>query len=161
VIEEIEKSGVKSLRIDTGGFIETLFIFCKGLQIWGDPNTKYTLITYEDTARYIAELVSQPDLSGHYRFSANELSPNEIAETYNKVRGTNIQPKVLGNIEDLNAKIKEYQAKGELLPSFRLSVIQAFADGRGRITKSDADKFPGVKPISFEQAIKENANLEF
>ena len=161
VIKEIEKTGIKHIRIDTGCFIESFFLFCKDFSIWGDPNTKYTLMTYEDTAKYIAEIVSHPDVSGDFKFIANDLSPNEVAEIYNKVRGTNLKPKVVGSIEDLKAKIKDHQFKSEHLPAFIYGLLRVISDGRGRITKSDASKFPGVKPATFEQTLKENPNLVF
>jgi len=59
------------------------------------------LTSYEDTGRFVAAAVARKDLSGKLVYVANEASVTELAEIYNKVRGTNFKANNAGPIEDL------------------------------------------------------------
>ena len=160
VKEQVHKSGIQAIDISVGVFIETWFDFQSrgGYHYAGDINQKIDFISYDDAAKYIVAVVSRENLAGKFNFVAQEASTKEFTETYNKVRGTNIQPRSLGSIQDLE-KTKNDQRNADGSVPFILGLEYLIYSGIGKFPGSSNADFPEVTPTPLEEVFRRNPDL--
>jgi hypothetical protein len=155
--KEVEKTSVKPLHVFQGGFLETFFwMNSKGLSYWINEDQLFELTTYDDTAKYTAAAIANPERSGDLKISGLRVSMKEFAAKYNAALGTNIKPKFNGTLEDINKKIEEIKAS----PTPKMAVYLGFSkymfNGMCVHDKIDNDEFPDIKPITLEEFLKAN-----
>lgn len=56
------------------------------------------MTTYEDTAKFVAAVVSDPNSAGDYEIIGSSNSMNEISEIYKKVKGKPSNVSVNGTV---------------------------------------------------------------
>lgn len=155
----MDKTNIKSVRVNQGLFIETFFYFeSDGLGYWGDSNVKIDLTTFDDTARFVVELAADPEKHGQFAIIANQLTIPEIADIYNKVRGTNIKARNLGSLEDIQKIIDS--KKDELVPYTYLQIKKYLHSGIINFKKNNNNLLKNSKITSFEQFLRENPTFE-
>ncbi len=154
------KSSIKTLHFYQGSIIETFFeLMAHGFGYWGEDNFKLNFTSYDNIARAVAAGVARPNLTGTIVFIGESLSYKEVAEVYNKVRGTNIQPKQNGPVEVLKGIYEDNRKRGEFLAEiFGLSLL--LSDKRCTFEKNDNSVLPEVKAFSFAEFLKLNPNLK-
>lgn len=158
----IDLSDVQSVRVNQGIFMDFLFNFYpNGLGYWGDANQKIQLTTFNDTAKFIVELAAHPEKHGNFTFIGQELTIPEIAEIYNKERGTNIQPTNFGTIEDLDKTMLKKKEDNDNVGHILTQLTKNIHSGKCLFHKNDNSMFPHIQPITFEQMLKENPDLKF
>ena len=117
------------------------------------------MTSYDDIARAVAAGVSRPDLSGSITFIGESLSFKEIAEVYNKVRGTNVQPKQNGSIDVLKGLYEEKRKSGEFLAEI-FGLLLIISDKRSTFEKNNNSDLPEVTSTSLAEFLKQNPDLK-
>lgn len=160
VQEHLKSLPVKTLVIDTGIFLDSLFRLTLGkdFNFWGDPNQKYQTSSFNDIAQFTACATTRENLDGHLVVAVHDLSINELVAIYNKVRGINIVPKRLGSLEDLKAKSEELKPKGDF-EAIITKVRSLFFTEKSRFEKVNTDDFPEFKGTSVEEFLKQNPDI--
>jgi len=75
------------------------------LEIWGDPNVRWPLVDASDLARAYCDLLSRPDLTGHFNVSAeNGVKVIDIVNSF-KTAYSNTHDPVIRHVDDL---VKEH-----------------------------------------------------
>jgi len=157
--DHLDKTSIKQLHFYQGNLTETFFwVQSMGFGYWGDSSIKHDITTYEDIAKVVAEAVSNPDLTGDIIYSGEKLSIHEIANIYNKVRGTNIQPKNKGSVEELKKLYDEARQKGDANADF-LGLFLLQADKRSTFDRTNNAEFPQIKPTSVEEFLKQRPEI--
>lgn len=161
VREYLKTLPIKSLIVNQGLLIDSLFgiVVAKEFGYWGDADQKLDLTTYEDTARLVAAAVARKDLAGEIAFVANEMSISEVADVYNKVRGTDIKPKRYGSLEDLVRKVEELESQGDS-SALLLRLFAFIFDPRSKFERNNTGDFPEVKRTSVEEFLRERPNIK-
>jgi len=161
VQEQLKKIPIKTLTISTGIFPETFFgsIQDKDFGYWGDVNHRFDFTTYDDTAKFTAAAVSRKDLTGDLVYVSNDLTFNELADIYNRVRGTNVRSKYLGSLEDLRREAEELEKQGDE-NAFMMKFFTFSFDNRSKFEKVYNSEFPEVKRTSMEEYFRENPNVK-
>ena len=156
----IKKSSMKLLQINTGIFLECLFdfTFVKGFNYWGDANHRFQVTTYEDTGKFIAAAVANPEKEGRLSFVGNEVSAIEACEIYNKVRGTNKEAVYKGTVQDLKNEAEELKKKddpNDWIPRWFSLVF----DDRSRFKELANQDYPEIKVTTVEELLKQRTDL--
>ena len=116
VFSYLQQSGLEYTLVLNGVFMDNIstpympqFDFDNGIfKYWGDGETLLELTTTDDTAKYVAEAVSDPNLVNTALEVASEvLSTKQLLPTYQEATGKKLQEKQLGSVEDLKAWIKQ------------------------------------------------------
>jgi len=78
-------------------FIYSYFLYNDNeFKYYGDENQRVDFCTYEDTAKYVAAIVSHSNKFGEVFISSFNLSLKELVTSYNKIR-TEHKPIILKN----------------------------------------------------------------
>lgn len=156
--DELQKSGLKSLVVNVGLFYDTFLNLSKeGLCYFGeDNNQKMDMISATDASKFIAEVVSDPNRIGEFKFAAEQISPQEIQGIVQKVFGDKLTVKKAGSIEDLRKRAEQLKQEGKNKEASNyLFALHAF-DGSGKFSNINNEMFKKVSPISLEDYLKLN-----
>jgi len=161
IMDYLKTKPLKVLTIGVGIFVESLygFFFDSGFNYWGDENLKIQTTSYENSARFVAAVVSRPELEGPLAYVGHDLSVARIAEIYNQVREASLEVKRVGSLEDLRKQAAEAEKKGD--PSaWGLWFLSLVFDERARFEKVDNQDFPEVQPTSIEEVLREKPEVQ-
>ena len=147
---------IKTLNFWTGALIELFFnIHAQGLTYWGDhADQKFDFTSYEDTGRFVAAAVARKDLTGHQVYVSNELSLNELATIYNRVRGAHIYPRRLGSLWDIKHQYEDKVRAGDQMGAFMSGMALILNDPRAKFDRTNNRDFPEVKPTTMEEFLR-------
>jgi len=160
--KRLENTNIKPLYVANGLFMETLFAeWPNGLTYWGDIDQKFSLSCYEDTAKYVAAAVAKEDRVGNLKIEGSRLSTREIQDIYNQDRGTKIEAKRLGSVEDMKKKIVELKEAGDEVGSITLGYYVYLYDGRALLDEIHNEEFPEIKAVNFEEFVKVHPEIKF
>lgn len=156
VQEYLKTVPIKTLNINTGVLLDFYFKAAleKGFEYWGDTDFQLQLTTYDDTARLTADAIADKDLAGDVVFVSNEASVSELAEIYNRVKGTDLKPKKLGSLEDLRGQVEALEKQGNP-NALMLKLLGNLFDERFKFEKTNNAEFPEVKKTSIEEYLKQ------
>jgi nucleoside-diphosphate-sugar epimerase len=158
--EYLSKQSIKVLDFWPGIFIERFFYLqSQGLCYWGETEQKYCFTSYEDMAKVVAMAVSNRDLTGHIVFVSNELTMRQVADTYNKVRATNLSPKRMGSREELRKQYEEKTKSGDTKGSLMSGIQLVISDPKSMFEKNNNNEFRDVKPTSFEEYLRQHPEV--
>jgi len=159
--EHLSPKPVKKLHIDIGAFVEYLYqyFFANGFNYWGDANLRMQVTSYEDSAKFVAAAVARKDLEGHVVYVGHDVTVKEIAEAYNKVRGTSLGAKHMGSLEDMKKIAAASEAKGEFHAMFIWLMSYCF-DERASFEETNNKDFPEVQASPIENVLKEKPELQ-
>jgi len=118
------------------------------------------LTSYADISKVVAAAVSNPDKTGNVTFVGNELSPKEVAEIYNKVRGTNVTPNCAGTLDENKKKFEE-EIKTNFGAAIGIGILGLMADPKGKFKTNNNKDYPNIKPTSLEQFLKDHPEMSF
>jgi len=157
----LKSSKLPSLRIYVGIMMEQLFDLLRETHCyWGDEKIKHDLTTFENAARLTVEAVARMDMTGgKIRYSGGRYTMKEIQDTYNKVRGTKMELKRAGSLDDLKKMIESKKSQGDekSLASWRLQSL--IYDERSSFVSTDNKSFTEVKPTSLEEFLNEHSEI--
>lgn len=152
---------VKALLINTGIILDSFFerFQAKGFLYWSDINHQYQLTSLEDTGSVVAAAVARKDQEGDIVYVSNELTIVEMAQAYNKLRGTNFEPKSNGSIEDLKKRAEDFEKQGNPA-AFLMNFLVLLYDDRTRFEKTDNKEFSEVQKTSLEEFLRGRPDLK-
>lgn len=151
----------KILRIRNGIMMETLFEMVKkqGVGYYGDPKLKHDLTCCDDMAKFIVSAVSKRDLCGDLALVGCTETMEEIITTYNKVRGTKLECKRLGSLEDLKKTIEKKRKEGDMEGAEICSLLSIMYDPRSKFEKTHNSVIPPVKTVSVEEFLRTHPEI--
>lgn len=126
-------------------------------EYWGDGETPLDYTTTDDTAKYVAEAVSDPDLANTALEVAGEvLTMKQLLAAYEEATGKKLQEKRLGSVEDLKAWIdqKKPSAKSpvEYVPQQYEYVM---VSGKSKLDNIQNFRYPNIKPLTVRQYLEQ------
>jgi len=170
--KDVANTKLKSLSIGNGFFYETAFLQFSHLfdfkdnsiNYYGDGEAKVNWTSYDDTARFTAAAVANPELEGVLRFAADTVTFNEFANAYERATGKKLTRYSLGPVQDLKNQVKEawvkYHNPFAVLPDGRFVIAGQYhwpiAEGKTSFKTLDNDRFPEIKPEKAEDWIRRN-----
>jgi uncharacterized protein YbjT (DUF2867 family) len=161
--ESVKQSGINYTFVLNGAFTEVLLSpFSKLLDseagtfsYWGEGEQPCDMTTYDDTAKYTAEAIADPEMANStLKVAGDVLTMKQIRSTYEQATGKTLVEKCLGNIEDLKAWIAKAQQKASspyeyLAEQYHFTMVSS----KGKLDKLDNARYPHIKPTSCKQYI--------
>jgi len=155
----LNKTSIPLLRFYPGSIAETFFyVLSQGHAYWGD-DIRHNITSYDNTARLVVAAVARPELTGRITYSGSNHTVQELQEIYNRVRGSNVELKKAGSLEDLRKLTASKKSEGDNQTAGFLALLSVIYDQRSKFPKTDNDKFPEVKGTSLEEFLKENPKV--
>ncbi|MGH2415456.1 MAG: NmrA family NAD(P)-binding protein, partial [Microcystaceae cyanobacterium] len=133
------------------------FDFDNGVfQYWGDGETQLDFTTTDDTAKFVAEAVTAPDLAYTALEVAGEvLTMKHLLAAYEEATGKKLQEKKLGSVEDLKAWIEQKKPEAnspvEYVPQ---QYEYAMVSGKGKLDNIQNARYPHIKPLTVKQYLQ-------
>ncbi|KAI0010722.1 hypothetical protein F4779DRAFT_282366 [Xylariaceae sp. FL0662B] len=157
-------STIRPLFGFTGLILEYMFIHTtrpkmldgnsQTINFFGDGNKRSPYTAVDDLAAYTVRAISAPDAAkgGCYRVESCQLSPLEMADVYDEVRGTKLERKSSGSAQDLEVMLAE--ARDSFSPlDFEKYIALVYAkhvlDGSFDAESPDCARWGDVKQTSF------------
>jgi len=162
LVEDFLKTvSIPVLSLYAGGITETFFyIHSQGLSYWGDENVKHDLTSYDNTARFAVAAVANKDLTGRQVYVGGSYTIQEVANIYNKVRGTNVQPKRNGSIDDLRNLVAEKKKSGDAASGGFLALLVILNQQGSHFDKTDNARFTEVPTESLEEFLNAHPEIK-
>jgi uncharacterized protein YbjT (DUF2867 family) len=161
VFEYLQQSGLEYTLVLNGAFMDNIgtpympqFDFeHQVFQYWGDGDTPLDFTTTDDTARYVAEAVSDPALANTALEVAGDiLTAKQLKAAYEEATGKTLQEKPLGSVDELKTWIaaRKPAAKSpvEYVPQ---QYEYAMVSGKGKLDHIQNDRYPHIKPLTIKQ----------
>lgn len=168
VLSYLQESGLEYTLILNGAFMDNIstpympqFDFDNGIfKYWGDGETLVDMTTTDDTAKYVAEAVSDRDLVNTALEVAGEvLTMKELLAAYEEATGKTLQVQQLGSVEELKAWIEQKKpiarSPVEYIPQ---QYEYAMVSGKAKLDNLQNDRYPHIKPLTVKQYLQQ-ANL--
>ncbi len=164
VFEYLQQSGLEYTLILNGAFMDNVgtpympqFDFDNGnFQYWGDGETPLDFTTTDDTAKYVAEAVTDPGLANTALEVAGEvLTMKQLLAAYEEATGKKLQEKPLGSVEELKAWIeqKKPSAKSpvEYVPQqYEYTMVSS----KAKLDNIQNSRYPNIKPLTVRQFLE-------
>ncbi|MDZ8031225.1 MULTISPECIES: aromatic alcohol reductase [unclassified Nostoc] len=159
VFEYLQLMGLEYTLVLNGAFME--FITYMPLfdlehqifQYWGDGETPLDLTTTDDTAKYVAEAVSDPSLGNTALSVAGDtLTAKQLKATYEAATGSKLTEKSLGSIAEMKAWIANKKASASSREEYVYhQYMYAMVSGKGKLDRIGSDRYPHIKPKTVKQ----------
>ena len=167
VFEYLQQSGLEYTLILNGAFMDNVGtpympqfdLEHQTFRYWGDGETALDFTTTDDTAKYVAEAVTDPDLANMaLEVAGDVLSAKQLKAAYEEVTGNPLAEKPLGSVAELQAWIaaKKPSASSpiEYVPQ---QYEYTMVSGKGKLDRIQNDRYPQIKPLTVKQFLsKEN-----
>ncbi|KAK0666036.1 hypothetical protein QBC41DRAFT_375597 [Cercophora samala] len=166
VKEFLQEEGrkVKGVHILIGIFYETFWsdyfgVFKPGeegavLRYWGTGGEVWEGLSYDDAARYTAQVALDEEATGVLAFLGDRKSTKQLAAEFEEVYGVAPKLECLGTVEELKTKMESTREKEPqnifawLADNYQTYIM----NGQTYVsTKLDNGRYPGVKPATFKQ----------
>jgi uncharacterized protein YbjT (DUF2867 family) len=161
VFEYLQQSGLTYTLILNGAFMDNVgtpympqfdlehHIF----QYWGDGETPLDFTTTDDTAKYVAEAVSDPALANTaLEVAGDVLTAKQLKAAYEEATGNQLQEKPLGTVAELQAWIAARKPNAsspvEYVPQ---QYEYTMVSGKGKLDHIQNDRYPHIKPLTVKQ----------
>lgn len=160
--ELLKQSGMDHTFILNGAFTDGqlqyagLFDFDQGtFSYWGDGNQPCDFTTYDDTAKYVAEVIADPEMVNQaLKVAGDVLTMKQLLAAYEAVTGKKLEEKQLGSTDDLQAVIATAQETAKTPMDYVfLQYHWAMVTGKGKLDELHNDRYPQISPTSIQQFI--------
>jgi uncharacterized protein YbjT (DUF2867 family) len=161
VFEYLQQSGLEYTLILNGAFMDNVGtpympqfdLEHQTFQYWGDGETPLDFTTTDDTAKYVAEAVSDPDLANTaLEVAGDVLTAKQLKAAYEEATGNSLSEKPLGSVAELQAWIaaKKPSASSpvEYVPQ---QYEYTMVSGKGKLDHLQNDRYPYIKPLTIKQ----------
>ena len=165
VFEHLQKSGLEYTLILNGAFIDIIptpympqFDLENGVfKYWGDGETPVDMTTIEDTAKYVAEAVSDRNLVNTALEVAGEvLTMKQLKTAYESATGKKLEAKHMGSVEELKNWIKNKKQTAESpLEYIPQQYEYAMVSGKGKLDNIQNSRYPQIKPLNVKHYIEQ------
>jgi uncharacterized protein YbjT (DUF2867 family) len=159
VLEYLQHSGLEYTLVLNGAFMESITYMPlfdlehQTFQYWGDGEMPMNFTTTDDTAKYVAEAVSDPDLTNKaLEVAGDTLTAKQLKATYEAATGTKLTEKLLGSVPEFQAWIDAKKAAATKLEEYvYYQYIYAMVSGKGKLAQIENDRYPQIKPVTVKQ----------
>ncbi len=161
VFEYLQHSGLEYTLVLNGAFMDNVGtpympqfdLEHQTFQYWGDGDTPLDFTTTDDTAKYVAEAVSDPDLANTaLEVAGDVLTTKQLKAAYEQATGNILKEKPLGSVAELQAWIaaKKPSASSpvEYVPQ---QYEYTMVSGKGKLDHLQNDRYPHIKPLTIAQ----------
>jgi len=161
VFEYLQQSGLEYTLVLNGAFMDNVGtpympqfdLEHQTFQYWGDGETPLDFTTTDDTAKYVAEAVTDLDLANTaLEVAGDVLTAKQLKAVYEEETGNQLQEKPLGSVAELQAWIaaKKPSASSpvEYVPQ---QYEYAMVSGKGKLDRLQNDRYPHIKPLTIKQ----------
>ncbi|GAB4542065.1 MAG: hypothetical protein Tsb0014_34470 [Pleurocapsa sp.] len=165
VLEYLQQSGLDYTLILNGAFMDIIstpfmpqFDLDNGIfKYWGDGETPVDMTTIEDTAKYVAEAVSDRQLvNAALEVAGETLTMKQLKSAYEKGTGQKLKMEHLGTVEELKSWIEEKKSTAqsplEYLPQ---QYEYAMVSGKGKLDNIQNSRYPHIKPLTVEEYVRQ------
>lgn len=163
--ELLKQSGLEYTFILNGAFMEVefspfakLFDFDAGtFSYWGDGEQPCDFTTYDDTAKYTAEAVADPEMvNSALKVAGDVLTMKQLLAAYEEVTGKKLVEKRLGSVEELKAWIAKTKQNASspfdyLMQQYHWTMVS----GKGKLDELHNARYPHIKPITVKQFLSQ------
>jgi nucleoside-diphosphate-sugar epimerase len=164
--EVIKPSGMNYTFIFNGAFPEVqlsrfggLFDFdAQTFSYWGDGEQPCDFTTYDDTAKYVAEAIADPDLSNKsLKVAGDVLTMKQFLSVYQETTGKKLKEQQLGTVAELKAWIEKTKLTARspfkyLMQQYHYTMVSS----KGKLDRLDNDRYPHIHPTTVGQFIKQS-----
>ena len=159
VFEYLQQSGLEYTLVLNGMFMEYVThmpmfdLKHQVFQYWGDGEMLMDLTTTDDTAKYVAEAVSDPDLANTaLEVAGDTLTPKQLKSAYEAATGTQLAEKPLGSIAAMKAWITDKKASAHSIEEYVYDqYMYAMESGKGKLDQIQNDRYPSINPMTVKQ----------
>ncbi len=159
VLEYLQLKGLEYTLVLNGAFMDMIaYIPLFDLehqifQYWGDGETPLDFTTTDDTAKYVAEAVSDPGFANMaLEVAGDTLTSKQLKATYEGATGSKLTEKSLGSIAEMQAWITAKKASASSLNDYVFhQYMYAMLSGKGKLDRIGNDRYPHIKPTTVEQ----------
>ena len=165
VLSYLQQSGLEYTLILNGAFMDNVgtpympqFNFDEGtFEYWGDGETPLDFTTTDDTAKYVAEAVSDPNLVNTALEVAGEvLTMKQLLAAYEEATGKKLQEKQLGSVEDLKAWIEQKKPSADSPVEYVPQQYEyTMVSGKGKLDNIQNSRYPNIKPLTVRQYLEQ------
>ena len=161
VFAHLQQSGLEYTLILNGAFMDNVGtpympqfdLEHQTFRYWGDGETPLDFTTTDDTAKYVAEAVTDPDLANTaLEVAGDVLTAKQLKAAYEEVTGQPLAEKPLGSVAELQAWIaaKKPSASSpiEYVPQ---QYEYTMVSGKGKLDRIQNDRYPQIKPLTVKQ----------
>jgi len=158
----LKESKIDVLHVSNSPFAEWITLFAPNLGFYGeDPTQKFKLTPIKDIVRYTVAALADKNRIGNLRVPGIVTSLEEVATLYNKLQGSDVKPKRLGSIADLQKNVEEARANNDFRRAVQGSLQKLFFERKIQLVDSDAKEFPDFKLPSIEEFLKDHHEIKF
>jgi nucleoside-diphosphate-sugar epimerase len=141
-----------------GSFLNVFDFTAGTFNYWGDGNTPFDVTTTDDTAKLIAEAISDPTMAnGILQVAGDVITMKQLLETYQTVTSKKLIENQLGSIEDLTAWIEKTKTIAaspyEYLPQQYLFTM---VSGKGKLDDNMFSRYPHIPQTTVREYIYRN-----
>ena len=159
VFEYLQHSGLEYTLVLNGAFMDMITYIPlfdlehQTFQYWGDGEMPLDFTTTDDTAKYVAEAVSDPGLANMaLEIAGDTLTPKQLKATYEEATGTQLTEKQLGSIPEMKAWIANKKASASSVEEYVYhQYMYAMVSGKGKLDRLQNDRYPHIKPLTIKQ----------
>ena len=161
VLEYLQQSGLEYTLVLNGAFMDNVGtpympqfdLEHQTFQYWGDGDTLLDFTTTDDTAKYVAEAVIDPELANTaLEVAGDVLTAKQLRAAYEEATGTKLTEKPLGSVAELQAWIAVQKPSAtspvEYVPQ---QYEYTMVSGKGKLDRIQNDRYPHIKPLTFKQ----------
>ena len=165
VLEYLQHSGLEYTLVLNGAFMEFIHYMPEFdlehqmFQYWGDGETPLDFTAPDDTAKYVAEAVSDSSLvNTALEVAGDTLTAKQLKATYEAATGTQLTEKRLGSIAEFQAWIAAKKASASALEEYVYhQYIYAMVSGKGKLDHVENDRYPQIHPMTVKQFLSKGA----
>ncbi len=166
VFEYLQHSGLEYTLVLNGAFMDSITYMPlfdlehQTFQYWGDGETPMDLTTTDDTAKYVAAAVSDPDLANKALEVAGEtLTAKQLKASYEAATGTHLVEKQLGSIAEMQAAIATKKASASAVEEYVYDqYMYGMLSGKGKLDRIEDDRYPQIHPMTVTQFLSKGTN---
>ncbi|KAH0348606.1 NAD(P)-binding protein, partial [Aureobasidium melanogenum] len=174
-------STIKALHIFSGTFVDVLFggqgqgnftpevggvwdsrTDPPQLHVWGSGLEKWCLTTEEDGGKWAVDLVTSDNAGngGFVSLCSMELSLMELKDTYERLRGKEVQIIRRGTIDDLEKTVEEKKDAGSHWADWlRYAFVLHCTKGTWALSRDTFESFHPSEPTSLEAWLEKHPNV--
>lgn len=164
-IADAERGAVEVVHVLNGGFLDrgVLFGFIRIIDVekqtayvWGDGKQPMDWTTYEDTARYTAEVaLDERPVPRVFSVAGDVVDFDGLVRAYEEASGKTLRIERLGSLDDLDARIDSLQKSQpqNFYAWLPLMYLRSMFDGEGKLAVLMNDRYPSIRPTTVREYV--------
>ncbi|MBW4572677.1 MAG: NmrA family NAD(P)-binding protein [Tolypothrix carrinoi HA7290-LM1] len=165
VLEYLQLMGLEYTLILNGAFMDNVgtpympqFDFDNNtFQYWGDGETPLDFTTTDDTAKYVAKAVTDPDLANTaLEVAGDVLTAKQLKAAYEEATGNKLKEKPLGSVAELKAWIAAKKPSANSPVDYVPQQYEyTMVSGKGKLDNIQSDRYPHIKPLTVREYLQQ------